>query len=160
MDPTIRLLATTLYPHRGQAWHGGPTPVGALRGVTPAAARWRPRPGRHTIWELTLHIAYWKHAVRRRLLGAELPRFPRSPANWPAMPDPAGARAWAADRALLSDEHELLRETIEDFPATLLGRSAGGRKRWTWGDLIIGIAMHDAYHAGQIQLMKRLWAGR
>lgn len=160
MDPTITLLATTIQPRRGQAWHGGPTPVGALRGVTEVAARWRPAPGRHTIWELALHAAYWKYAIRRRLLDADIPHFPRSPANWPAMPEPASARAWAADKGLLADEHQLLLETIEDFPARLLSRHAGGRKRWSFGDLIIGIAMHDAYHAGQIQLMKRLWATR
>jgi len=25
------------------------------------------------------------------------------------------------------------------------------------GELIVGIAQHDAYHTGQIQLVKRLW---
>ena len=98
--------------------------------------------------------------MRRRLLGAVIPRFPRHPANWPEMPVPADARAWARDRELLAVEHQLLLETVEDFPAALLGKSGGGRKRWTWGDLVIGILMHDAYHAGQIQLLKRLWASR
>lgn len=157
MDPVIQLLARTIQPRRGQAWHGGPTPVGAVRGVPVEAARWRPAPGRHTIWELTLHAAYWKYAIRRRLTRDAIPRFPRGPANWPAMPSPADDAAWNADRHLLAEEHRLLLETIERFPAGSLGRHAGGRKRWSYGDLIIGIAMHDAYHAGQLQLMKRLW---
>jgi len=38
-------------------------------------------------------------------------------------------------------------------------RPAGATK-WTYGELILGIAQHDAYHAGQIQLMKRLWSER
>ena len=46
------------------------------------------------------------------------------------------------------------------FPDRLLHRSAGGRERWTWGDLILGITLHDAYHAGQIQMLKRLWSSR
>jgi hypothetical protein len=131
-----------------------------LRGVGAAQARWLPGPRRHSIWALTLHVAYWKYAVRRRLLGAELPHFPRSPANFPAVPRPAGEKAWARDRALLAEEHQLLLETIQDFPGALLHRSAGGRKRWTWGDLILGITLHDAYHAGQIQMLKRLWSSR
>ena len=159
MHPTIQLLARTLQPKRGQAWHGGPTPVGALRGVTAVQARWRPAPGRHTIWELALHAAYWKYAVRRRLLGAALPGFARHPANWPDMPAPANEAAWKADRELLGVEHQLLLETVEDFPVKRLG-GRSGRKRWSYGDLIIGILMHDAYHAGQIQIMKRLYAGR
>ena len=160
MDATLQLIARTMHPPRGQAWHGGPTPVGAVRGVPAAMARWRPRAGRHTIWELALHCAYWQYAVRRRLLGAEVERFPRSPANWPAMPARATEAAWEVDRALLRREHLLLTQTVEEFPAALLGKSAGDRKRWTWGDQLIGIAMHDTYHAGQIQLLKRLWGSR
>jgi hypothetical protein len=38
----------------------------------------------------------------------------------------------------------------------MLNRHVGTRKRWTYGDLILGITVHDAYHAGQIQLLKRL----
>lgn len=160
MDPILRLFVRAIQPGRGPAWHGGPTPVTVVRGVSARLARWRPARGRHSIWELTLHNAYWNHTVRRRILGAALPRFPRSPANWPAMPAPANEAAWKLDRELLADEHQLLAETIADFPAALLGRSAGGKKRWTWGDVIIGIAMHDAYHAGQVQLLKRLGSRR
>src|SRR6185369_14427382 len=159
MHATLQLISRTLHPRRGQAWHGGPTPVQAVRDVPAAMARWRPRPGRHTIWELALHSAYWMYAVRRRMLGPAGPRFPRSPGNWPAMPEPAGEAAWAADRALLAEQHRLLLEAIEEFPADLVDQPSG-RKHWTWGDQLIGIAMHDAYHAGQIQILKRLWGGR
>lgn len=160
MDRTLALIARTLQPPRGSAWHGGPTPVGALRGVRARAAGRRPLRRRHTIWELALHIAYWKYAVRRRLLRGmgrdESSRFPRSPANWPAMPRRATEAAWAVDRALLAQEHRRLLAVIERFPAALLDRRAAGRKRWTYGDLILGITVHDAYHAGQIQLLKRI----
>src|SRR5688572_25787746 len=73
----------------GPAWHG-PSLTGALRGVTPAEASWRPAPGRNTIWELLLHAAYTKHVVLCRLLGRP-ERFARGlrRAWWPATPDPA-----------------------------------------------------------------------
>jgi hypothetical protein len=124
--------------------------------VSAALARWRPPRGGHTIWELALHIAYWDYTVRRRLLGVSLPRFPRSPANWPAMPKRADEGAWAADRALVANEHRLLVEVVEAFPESLLARRMGTGKRWTYGDTILGITVHDAYHAGQIQLLKRI----
>ena len=41
-----------------------------------------------------------------------------------------------------------------------LGRRPPSSRRWTYGDLVIGIALHDAYHTGQIQLMKRLYRER
>ncbi|HEY0351427.1 MAG TPA: DinB family protein, partial [Gemmatimonadales bacterium] len=54
-----------------KGWHGT-TLRGALRGLTPKDALWRPAPRRHNIWELTLHAAYWKYAVRRRLAGSAI----------------------------------------------------------------------------------------
>jgi len=155
-EPTLVLITRALAPLRGLAWHGGPTPARALRGVDARLARWRPSRGGHTIWELALHVAYWDHTVRRRLLDAAIPRFARSPANFPRMPKPADESAWAADRALLAREHRLLVEVVEGFPARLLTRRISRSRRWTYGDTILGITVHDAYHAGQIQLLKRL----
>ena len=157
---TLTLIARTIAPAKGRAWHGGVTPPGAVRGVTAATARWVPAPGRHSIWALTLHLAYWKYAVRRHLESTEIPRFPRSPANWPAVPTPADEAAWRADRALLEREHRLLVRAIAKFPQTRLHRRPPGGKRWTYAELIIGVLAHDAYHTGQIQLLKRLDATR
>lgn len=153
---TLSLIARTLDPAHGRAWHGGVTPVGALRGVTATTARWVPAPGRHSIWALALHVGYWKYAVRRHLEATKIPRFPRSPANWPAVPTPAGEAAWREDRALLEAEHKALVRAIANFPPARLSRRPSGGKRWTYAELIIGILAHDAYHTGQIQLLKRL----
>jgi len=157
----LNALLATLHPTRAQAWHGGPTPSGSLRGVTATQARWKPARGRHSIWELVLHIAYWNYAVRRHL--EPVPeRFPRAPANWPSVPPPerADARAWAADRALLADEHARLVRAVRRFPTTRWNRVPPEAKRWTFGEMIVGIAAHDVYHTGQIQLLKRLWRVR
>lgn len=155
---TIDLIARTIGPPSGRAWHGGVTPVGALRGVDAVQARWVPGPRRHGIWALTLHIAYWKYAVRRHLEGRAIPRFPRNPANWPAVPARADEPAWRADRALLAEEHRRFIAAVARFDGAKLHRRPPGGKRWTYGDLILGVLAHDAYHTGQIQLLKRLWA--
>jgi len=47
---------------------------------------------------------------------------------------------------------------VETIPDTELDHPAqGGKKVLT--DLLLGIASHDLYHAGQIQLLKRLRQG-
>jgi uncharacterized damage-inducible protein DinB len=157
----VRLFTEAVQPPRGrQGWHGGPTPLSALRGVTAAQAAWRPAPGRLSIWELALHVAYWKYAVRRRISGGGGPAFPRSPANFPAQPARPTPAAWAADRRVLEQEHRLLLEAMARVPAAHLGRRPRGARKWTFGELLTGIALHDAYHTGQIQLLKRMWRGR
>ena len=62
------LLALLDEAFERKAWHG-PNLKGALRGITAREAAWRPAPGSHNIWELVLHAAYWKYAVRRMLTG-------------------------------------------------------------------------------------------
>src|SRR5689334_15125163 len=100
------LLLWNLQPAPGRRnWHGGPSPLGALRGVTAEQAAWRPTPRRKSVWELALHIAYWKYAVHRQLTGGPQPRFPRGPANFPSQPAAPDEAEWARDVALLKHEH-------------------------------------------------------
>jgi hypothetical protein len=158
---TVSLLVEAIQPPAGRAgWHGGPTPLGAVRGVTVAQAFWSPTPRRKSIWALTLHIAYWKYAVRRLIEGSPPGAFPRGPSNWPHPPARPDGRSWAADVALLRAEHQRLLQVAKGVKPELLRRRPPGARRWTYGDLLIGIAAHDAYHTGQIQLLKRLWQER
>ena len=137
-----------------RSWHGT-TLRGSLRGLTAEEALWRPGRGRHSIWELALHAAYWKYAVRRRLAGEGIGSFERKPSNWPEIASPADARAWKRDVAFLDAEHRKLRAVIADLtPAALQERSPKGV--WTNAEEIHGVAAHDLYHTGQIQLIKRL----
>ncbi len=152
------LLAHAIQPPPGRGWHGGPTPLGALRGVSAELASWRPAPGRHSIWALALHIAYWNYAVRRILERNPAGGFPRGPANWPRPPEEPVAGRWAEDVALLREEHEALVRAARRVPPGRLGRYPPRNRRWTYGELLTGIALHDAYHTGQIQLLKRLWS--
>ena len=157
----LDLLIWNLQPAPGQkSWHGGASPVGALRGVSAQQARWRPTPRRKSVWELALHIAYWKYTVRRHLVDGVHPRFPRSPANFPRLPEPADEPAWARDVALLRSEHDRLQEAVRAFGGRRLHAVPPAGKRWTYGEMLLGIAAHDAYHTGQIQLLKRLWQER
>ncbi len=153
--PTISLLLHIVdQAFDTKAWHGT-TLRGALRGLTPEVALWRPAPGRHNIWEYLLHAAYWKYIVRRRLTRDRSIRFSRTPSNWPSPPDPAHAKSLKADILLLVEEHRLMREAIAGFPARRLNAKAP-ESQWTYAEHIHGIAAHDLYHTGQIQLVKRL----
>jgi uncharacterized damage-inducible protein DinB len=154
-DPRIALLLEILdQAFRQRGWHGT-TLRGALRGVTPEMALWRPGPERHNIWELAIHAAYWKYAVRRRLAGASIGSFERKPSNWPAIPRPADLAAWRRDVRLLEEEHRQLCSVVAQLSAADLDRRSP-KGVWTNGEEIHGVAAHDLYHTGQIQLIKRL----
>lgn len=155
MDERVRLLLEVFdQAYTAPAWHGTPL-KGTIRGVSARAALWRPSARRHCIWDLVLHTAYWKCMVRRRLLRDPAISFPRDGANWPALPERPDDAAWKRDRALLDEQHGLLHDAIARLDPAQLGRR-GWRSKWRIKAEIYGIASHDLYHAGQIQILKKL----
>ena len=137
-----------------QSWHGTNL-RGSLRGLTVDQALWRPAPDRHNAWEIAVHAAYWKYAAWRRLTGEKRGAFPRKGSNWFPNPTSPTEKQWKADVALLGEFHRRLRRAVEDLVDDDLRRKAHGGKE-TVGRLVRGVAAHDLYHAGQIQLLKRL----
>ena len=148
----LLFLLDTAYDHA--SWHGTNL-RGSIRGVSLAQAAWRPSPTRHNIWELVIHAAYWKYAARRRFTGAVRRSFPLKGSNWLMRPVQMTGRAWRADVALLDETHHALRAEVAVCTERDLERTAA-RSKVSNRALIIGVAAHDLYHAGQIQLLKRL----
>lgn len=139
-----------------KSWHGTNL-RGSIRGIDIETAAWRPAPNRNNIWELVLHAAYWKYTVKRRLLGEKRGSFPLKGSNFfkrPIERDDDEAQ-WRSDVALLVSTHRQLREAISNLTAKELAAKPKGGETSTLS-LITGIAAHDLYHAGQIQLIKRL----
>lgn len=147
MQPELRVLLDNLdEAFDKKAWHG-PNLRNSIRGVTADQASWRPQPGRHNIWELTLHAAYWKYVVRRKLTGAKRGAFVLKGSNFFARPigNPQEAD-WKADIAILEAEHASLRDAIAGLKIASPNPL----------HLIRGAAAHDIYHAGQIRLLRRM----
>jgi hypothetical protein len=143
------LLALLDEAYEKKTWHG-PNLCQALRGVTARQAAWRPRRGQHNIWEETLHAAYWKYALRRKLTGGQRGSFVLKGSNFFRRPEKGQCteKAWQTDRQLLVREHRALRKAV--VTALASGKSAKQLPG------IYGVAFHDVYHAGQIRLLRRL----
>jgi DinB family protein len=153
IEPLLQLLDEA---YSRDAWHG-PNLRGSIRGLTQREAARRIRSGRHSIWELVLHAAYWKYTVRRRLAGVKRGSFALPGSNWFVRPVERSEAAWRADVALLEAEHRKLREFVSAFPPGERDRPARGSQAPP-RRLIAGIAFDNVYHAGQIQLIKSLLA--
>ncbi len=135
------------------SWHGTNL-HGSLRGLQPAVAAWRPNPGRHNIWELIVHAAYWKYVVTRKITGETRGSFALKGSNFFPRPQEPSPSALKSDIRLLKEYHDALLSAVEAMHPSVLDHGGKVANR----DLIIGVAAHDIYHAGQIQLLKRLYA--
>ena len=149
MDSAKLILALLDEAYEKKTWHG-PNLRQSLKGVSAKQAAWRPGPGRHNIWEVTIHAAYWKYAVRRRIEGGKRGSFVLKGSNFFARPekDKLSEAAWRADKDLLDREHRAMCAAIARILPTPRGENELRQ--------LYGIAFHDIYHAGQIRLLRRL----
>jgi len=136
------------------AWHG-PDLKAALSDVTPDTAFRRPAPGRHNVAEIALHHAWSVRSVIGQLTGPG-PRapdpFPMEGEDWFEL-DGARGPSWPVVLDVVSAHQTKLEKTVADLGAARIDSPLSEAERF---DLILGITCHAVYHAGQIQLVKRL----
>jgi uncharacterized damage-inducible protein DinB len=148
------LVQTLLRSFDGGAWHG-PAVFECLEGVTEKQAAWQPPGDVHTIWGLTLHIAAWANEVAQRLEGGE----PGEPAegDWP-MPtgkwEDALATLRAARTRLMTVAEKLTDADLEKQIGNVLNKELA--TGFSYAGSIEGLAQHNAYHGGQISVLKKM----
>lgn len=143
----------------GEAWHG-PSVLALLDGVTAQQAAAHPIPGAHSIWELTLHIAAWEDACRRRLEGD--PAQLTDDENFPPVTDTTEA-AWETAKAKLIDVHRRLLNTItatddSRLDQPIIAQPIVDSTETTFSTVYVtlhGGVQHSLYHAGQIAILKK-----
>jgi uncharacterized damage-inducible protein DinB len=140
---------------RGGAWHG-PSVSEALEGVDATLAARRTIPGAHTIAELAAHIGFWIAEGQRRIEGTPSPSVSEAQ-NFP--PDAAASpAAWKETLTQLEQAHRRLHSTVLALTDDRLPAAVAGSDPTTRG-LLLGMVQHNAYHAGQIVLLRRAAAG-
>jgi len=150
----VLMLIDQAFDHK--SWHGTNL-MGSIRGISAEQAAWRPGQGRHSIWEIAVHAAYWKYVVRRRVMGEARGSFPIKGSNWFERPGQSGLGEpdWRSDVALLKRIHASMRAAVAELAPRQLNATPRGSKVSNLA-LITGIAAHDLYQAVEIQLLKRL----
>ena len=146
---TARLADQLERSVRGGAWHG-PSIEEALEGVDAAAAARRPLAGAHTIAEIAAHVAFWIEAASRRLEGD--PVSGGGEDDWPA--PAAGEDGWRQLLAALDAAHRRLHAKVLAMDDAALDGPVAGSDPTVRG-LLLGILQHNAYHGGQIVLLRK-----
>jgi hypothetical protein len=133
------------------AWHGADLKA-AIEDVDSSRAFSRPAPERHSIAEIALHHAYHAHNVKSRLTGDTPSPFLVAGDDWFALPS-ASDLTWPQIQALVASAQKGIAETVSAIGE---GRKASPLSAAEQFDLVLGITCHAVYHAGQIQLLKKL----
>src|SRR5690349_3171332 len=104
---TSEILDLLRHAYDGDPWHG-PSLKAVLSRVAAEDAAVRRLRGRHTPWELVLHLTGWTREVERRLHGAA-PEMPAE-GDWPAMPARPTRAAWTKALKALETAHRTLEQ--------------------------------------------------
>ncbi len=128
----------------------------ALAGLTPAQAAWLPASGVNTIWQIVNHLTFWTRFVARRLAG-EAPTGTEihNDETFGGPGDPLDADRWARALRELHDAYGELEAVLAGQADANLERQLTSR-RTRAASLVGGSVMHDAYHIGQIVLLRKL----
>ena len=139
------------------AWHG-PNLTQALAGVKLAQAAWRPADdvAAWNIHEITLHVADVMQRCSAQLFGAVLLRVVDRGA-FPLAAGP-GEAEWIAALEFLRRSWTHLDDGLKTLPASALSEESPSNaygRRWTIGEHLQGIALHNTYHAAQIVSLRK-----
>jgi hypothetical protein len=137
--------------HGPGAWHGADLKA-ALADVSTELAFWRPAAGRHNIAEIALHHAYCARSVRGQLSGTAPEPFVLEGEDWFALSG-GPPLDWAKVQAAVATEQGRVAAVLADIAAGRVKSPLGDVERF---DLVLGLTCHAVYHAGQVQLLKRL----
>ncbi|WP_274362461.1 DinB family protein [Paenibacillus thermotolerans] len=132
------------------SWHA--SLIELLESVTPEEAVWRPEGGGHTIYELAVHLAYSVEEATSRLQG-NTPQWIEEQ-SWVQSPQPLTADEWESAKARVVQSRQKLAETVADMGDSRLEAPREGNKP-PFMELVLQIIHHDAFHAGQIALLRR-----
>lgn len=134
----------------GPAWHG-PALMQTLAGVTADIAAAHPIRQAHSIWEIVLHVTAWRPAVVRRLRGETVELT--GAADWPHI-EKFTTPAWEEAIRNLEQAHGNLFDEVRRLTDSRLAERVAG-KDYDVRFMLHGMAQHDAYHAGQIAVLKK-----
>jgi uncharacterized damage-inducible protein DinB len=149
-----------LAPHIGRAftgpaWHGESI-AELVSDVTAKEAASRPFDDVHTIAELVGHIGAWAAVAEQRLAGAE--GSPSESEVWPEI-DTSTDNTWAAAVRSSLETHRSLMRAAAALDESLLRENVPGRSHDV-ATMLHGIVEHDAYHGGQIAMLKKVIRSR
>ncbi len=122
-----------------------------LHGVDAAGAVKNISGNTNNTWQLVAHITYWRTAVVNRLTGSLNP----PPFADFLLPDELSEANWRQALHDFESAYHLLRNAIHNFKEDNLDKPSP-KEGQTYYQLIMGCLQHDAYHLGQLMLLKKM----
>ncbi len=111
-------------------------------------ALWRPFEKRHCIWEYVRHINFWKEWAI--IYVKEGKKLNAKEHNWEKLPDDVGESSWQSEIEKTKMIQNHFNETAKSIGDKMYSSDEESIKYFRQ------VLLHDAYHCGQIGLMRAM----
>ena len=127
----------------------------SFAGVPPKLRGVRPDGLPHSLWELLEHmrIAQWDILEFSRNAKHESPDWPAG--YWPEVPAPPSAKAWDNSLKSFAGDLAAMQKLVASSKTDLFARIPHGTGQTILREALL-VADHNAYHLGQVVLVRRL----
>jgi hypothetical protein len=144
------------YLGRALSWHEAHVDwKKAVQGIPVKDLGKHPKGAEHSPWELLEHmrLATWDILEFSRDPQHVSPEWPAG--YWPQRPEPPNPDAWQKSVEALENHLREMRKVVNDPKTDLLAPIAGGEGQTVLRETLL-IVDHNAYHLGQLVLVRRL----
>ncbi len=139
--------------YNGKAWHGG-NMIESLKDLTATQAAKRPLSNIKSIWEYVLHLIQWRiFCIKKLQKNASFDIILNTENDWPKLTN-TDKTAWEEALKKLEITQNELKVELRQLSEEALDEIVINR-RYSVYELVIGILQHDAYHQGQINLLRK-----
>lgn len=129
--------------------------MNALDGVNVEQACCKPTDDVNCIWETLAHLTYYNHAYVERFKGIDY-EYDVSSNDETFSVGEYDEATWQSEIARFRTVMSEFRDLIEAADEAKFAEPVSASDQTKWATLILNIASHNAYHAGQIMLLRKL----
>jgi uncharacterized damage-inducible protein DinB len=127
-----------------------------LEGVTAEQAAWKPEGTNNSIWESLAHITFYNNAYVQRFKGIDYKySITDNDETFEAPKQPTEAE-WNAEVSKFDSVMRELRALIDAADESKLSEQVSETNTASWAELLSNINAHNAYHGGQMLLIRKL----
>jgi uncharacterized damage-inducible protein DinB len=127
-----------------------------IEGVTAEQAAWKPDGTNNSIWETLAHLTYFNNAYVLRFKGEKYEYNISTNDETFVVPENPREDDWQGEVEKFDRVMTEFRSLIEAADEAKFDQHVSETNKASWAELILNINAHNAYHGGQMLLIRKL----
>lgn len=128
----------------------------ALANITAEQAVWKAEGFDHSVWDAVYHLTFWNERWQKRYLNEPLEKGAIVIAETFQAPEDPTEADWQAAVERLYAVMDFWKETLTNITEEKLGELVSEKYGEPWASPLANMNIHNAYHIGQIVVIRKL----